>query len=89
MSCGNDTLNLKLIFLVVLKVPPPNGRVNKSFSAYIRAQLFHSNADQEWCSKAIKTQDVPGSGADIMWNDRFEWEYEADDLAFLRCVHYV
>jgi hypothetical protein len=33
----------------------------------------------------VKAKDVPlETGADIMWNAGFEWEYESDELAFLR-----
>jgi hypothetical protein len=64
--------------------PPPNGRAEKSYSAYLTAELFHAQQDQKWRSKTVKTQDGHNLGADIMWNENFEWEYEADDLAFLR-----
>lgn len=67
-------------------MPPPNGRADKKYSAYIKAQLLHEKGDQEWRSKTVATKDVPEAGGDIMWNGRFEWEYEEDDLAFLRCV---
>ncbi|KAJ7844656.1 hypothetical protein B0H13DRAFT_2364126 [Mycena leptocephala] len=65
-------------------LPPPNGRADKSFSAYVNAELLHAQQDQKWHSKTVKTQDVPGAGADAMWNERFEWEYERDEMAFLK-----
>ncbi|KAJ7164740.1 PLC-like phosphodiesterase [Mycena crocata] len=65
-------------------LPPPNGRAEKSYSAYVNAELFHNKQDQKWRTETVQTRDVSGAGADIMWNDCFEWEYEADDLAFLR-----
>ncbi|KAJ7202660.1 PLC-like phosphodiesterase [Mycena pura] len=65
-------------------LPPPNGRAGKGFSAYVHAELFHAQQDQKWQSKTHKTQDVPGAGADVMWNERFEWEFAADDLTFMR-----
>jgi len=68
----------------ISSLPPPNGCANKSYSAYIQAQLFHSTQDQQWRSKTVKTTDVPGDGADILWNEKFEWEFDADSLAFLR-----
>ncbi|KAJ6602808.1 PLC-like phosphodiesterase [Mycena vulgaris] len=68
----------------VSSLPPPNGRAEKSYSAYVAAELFHAQQDQKWRSKTVKTRDVYRAGADPMWNERFEWEYEADDLAFLR-----
>jgi phosphatidylinositol phospholipase C, delta len=65
-------------------VPPPNGREEKSFSAYVTAKLFHTEQEQKWSSKVIKTNDIPGEGGDLVWNEKFEWEFEADDLAFIR-----
>lgn len=67
-------------------VPPPNGRADKTYSAYVRAQLFHANKDQEWKSKTVKTKDTPGEGADVTWNEQLEWTFELDDLAFIRSV---
>ncbi|KAJ6554266.1 PLC-like phosphodiesterase [Mycena capillaripes] len=65
-------------------LPPPNGRADKTYSAYVRAELLHSEQDRTWSTKVVKTRDVPGAGADVLWNERFEWEFAADDLAFLR-----
>ncbi|KAF9466734.1 PLC-like phosphodiesterase [Collybia nuda] len=65
---------------------PPNGRADKTYSTYIRAQLLHATQDQEWSSVTVKTRDVPGSGANILWHGQFEWEFEKDDLAFLRLI---
>lgn len=61
-------------------VPAPNGKEGKSYSAYVRVNLFHATQDQRWRTKSIKT----GTGVDVMWNERFEWECDQDDLAFLR-----
>jgi phosphatidylinositol phospholipase C delta len=56
-----------------------------SLLAYIRAQLFHSTKDLEWRSKTAKCPGVSWDiGADVMWNEQFEWQYDADELAFLR-----
>ncbi|KAJ7676340.1 PLC-like phosphodiesterase [Mycena rosella] len=68
----------------ISSLPPPTGRAEKGYSAHINAELFHSQQDQKWRSKTVKTHDVFRAGADVLWNERFEWEYEADDLAFLR-----
>ncbi|KAJ7186489.1 PLC-like phosphodiesterase [Mycena filopes] len=75
----------------ISSLPPPNGRADKTYSAYVTAELFHAQQDQKWRSKTAKTRDVPGAGADVMWGsvgvfetERFEWEYDADELAFLR-----
>ncbi|KAF8882957.1 PLC-like phosphodiesterase [Infundibulicybe gibba] len=70
----------------ISSLPPPNGRTNKTYSSYIKAQLLHSVQDQEWKSKSVKTQDKLEQGADIMWKETFQWEYDADDLAFIRLI---
>lgn len=69
-------------------VPAPKGRSGKTFSAYLIAQLLHAGTDLEWRSKTVKTQHTEGEGADVMWQSKFEWEYDIDDMAFLRFVHY-
>ena len=46
------------------------------------------NANLEWCLKTVKTQHTEGEGADVMWQSKFEWEYDIDDMAFLRFVYY-
>ncbi|KAF8175794.1 PLC-like phosphodiesterase [Pholiota molesta] len=70
----------------VSSLPAPNGKAGKTFSAYIRAQLFHANGDIVWQSKTVKTHHSLDTGADILWQERFEWEYETDELAFLRLI---
>ncbi|KAK7443445.1 hypothetical protein VKT23_015618 [Stygiomarasmius scandens] len=70
----------------VSSLPPPKDHENESYSAYVKAELLHAKQDQDWKSKSIKARDVPGQGGDFMWNDKFEWEFEEDDLAFIRIV---
>ncbi|GLB42871.1 putative phospholipase C [Lyophyllum shimeji] len=70
----------------ISSLPPPNGRADKTFSTYARAQLFHAEKDYEWCSSTVKTRDVPGEGADVLWDETFQWEFAHDELAFLRLV---
>ena len=70
-------------------VPPPNNRTGKSFAAYILATLLRSSGSEQlqWRSKSVKTTHAPSQGADFVLPPdarRFEWEYESDDLAFLR-----
>ena len=67
-------------------VPAPNGRAGKTFSTYVRAQLLHASGDLEWRSKSIKTQHSVETGANVTWQSQFEWEYENDEMAFLRYV---
>ncbi|KAG5641631.1 hypothetical protein DXG03_004567 [Asterophora parasitica] len=72
----------------ISSLPPPNGRTDKNFLTYIRAQLLRADKspDKEWRSKTVKTRDVPASGADAIWDGAFEWEFEDDELAFLRLI---
>ncbi|KAJ7056622.1 PLC-like phosphodiesterase [Mycena amicta] len=81
-SVGRDRLNVEIVTINAL--PPPNKCGGKSFSTYISAELLHAEKDLKWQSKTIKTQDVPGEGADVMWNEKIEWEYASDELAFVR-----
>lgn len=39
-----------------------------------------------WQTKSIKVQHVADQGADALWKDQWEWDYEADELAFIRSV---
>ncbi|KAL0572214.1 hypothetical protein V5O48_009749 [Marasmius crinis-equi] len=65
-------------------LPCPSGDEGDSFYAYVRVKLFHAQQNQKWKSKSIKTKDVVGVGSDVMWNERFEWVFEEDDMAFIR-----
>nr|GAT50216.1 PLC-like phosphodiesterase [Mycena chlorophos] len=67
-------------------LPPPKGKESKSFSTYVTAELLHAEQDLKWRSETVKTQDFPGDGADVMWNEKIEWEYTKDELAFVRFV---
>ncbi|KAJ7583892.1 PLC-like phosphodiesterase [Mycena floridula] len=67
-------------------LPPPNGKVDKTYSAYVKAKLFHSTKDQEWTSSKVKTKDTPGEGANVTWNEDLEWEFESDELSFIRLL---
>ncbi|KAI5891749.1 PLC-like phosphodiesterase [Schizophyllum commune H4-8] len=68
----------------VSALPPPDDRKGKSFHTYVRADLFHSEKDQSWKSKSIEVTDTPDQGSDVVWNEKFEWEFEDDELAFIR-----
>ncbi|KDR73079.1 hypothetical protein GALMADRAFT_252526 [Galerina marginata CBS 339.88] len=81
---GREKLAVDIVGISSL--PAPNGRCGKPFSAYMRAQLLHASADLEWRSKTIKIQHDPDNGADIAWQTQFEWEYECDEMAFLRLM---
>ncbi|CAA7264564.1 unnamed protein product [Cyclocybe aegerita] len=72
----------------VSSLPAPNGRSGKTFSTYIRSQVFHASGDIERKSKSIKVQHSPDVGADVLWQSTFEYEYKADEMAFLRFLIY-
>ncbi|TFK21713.1 phospholipase C [Coprinopsis marcescibilis] len=42
----------------------------------------------KWRTKSIKVSHTPGRGADALWNESFELEYETDELAFIRLLIY-
>jgi phosphatidylinositol phospholipase C, delta len=70
-------------------VPRPDN--DDSFTVFVRAELFHSGVNQEWKSKVVKVKDAPETGANISWIEiqQFEWEYESEDLVFIRCVAHI
>ncbi|KAG7442703.1 PLC-like phosphodiesterase [Guyanagaster necrorhizus] len=71
----------------VSSLPPPNDCEGKEYKAHVSAQLFHRSGDKKWKSRSIRAEGVPGQGADIMWNQTFEWEFDIDELAFVRlCI---
>jgi len=67
-------------------VPHPNGREGKTYSTYVRVELFHTQTNKGWRSKTVKTKDVEGMGADVTWNEMFEWEFLEDPFAFVRWI---
>ncbi|TRM66560.1 PLC-like phosphodiesterase [Schizophyllum amplum] len=68
----------------VSAMPAPDDRKGKSYHTYLRADMFHSHKDFSWKTKSVETKDVPELGADVVWNEKFEWEFDEDELAFLR-----
>ncbi|KAF7312104.1 Phosphoinositide phospholipase C [Mycena indigotica] len=79
---GRERLSLEIAGISSL--PPPNGRGGKSFSTYIKVKLLHAEQDLKWQTKTQKAQDFPGHGADVMWDERVEWEYSQDELTFIQ-----
>ena len=68
-------------------MPPPNGRGDQQFGVYVRAELLHAQDDLVWSSEVITADVKVEVGADVEWSDAsFKWEYDADELAFLRSV---
>ena len=74
------------LLMNIFAVPPPDDRKGKSYHTYVRADLLHSEKNQSWKSKSIEVTDTPDQGADVVWNEKFEWEFDDDELAFLRCI---
>ncbi|KAF8635763.1 hypothetical protein AX17_003862 [Amanita inopinata Kibby_2008] len=68
----------------ISSLPPPNGKRGKSFSTYLRGQLFHADGKMEWRTKSVKTTDEPQVGSDVMWNEQLVWEFDLDELTFLK-----
>ncbi|KAF9552821.1 PLC-like phosphodiesterase [Agrocybe pediades] len=68
----------------ISSLPAPNGRAGKTFSTYLKAQLFHSGKGLKWRSKTMKVKHDTQHGADAFFHTDLLWEYENDDLAFLR-----
>ncbi|KAL4263060.1 Phosphoinositide phospholipase C [Pleurotus pulmonarius] len=71
-------------------LPTPEGReLGEPFSVYIKAHLFHASGDKKWKSSSVKVGgDLGMDGADVLWNESFEWWLDADELAFLRLSIY-
>ncbi|KAE9384987.1 PLC-like phosphodiesterase [Gymnopus androsaceus JB14] len=79
---NKDSRKVRLSIQVVgiSSAPPPKGHENKPFHAYLKADLFHEQQDQEWKSKTEKTTEE----GDATWNEILEWKFDHDELAFLR-----
>ncbi|KAG6848856.1 hypothetical protein H0H93_013394 [Arthromyces matolae] len=85
-GCASPSLSTTQRFLIFDVVPPPDGREGMTFSVYLRAQLFSVDKDLKWCSKSIETKDVPGVGADVIWDETWKWDFEDDELVFVRLL---
>ncbi|KAG1745034.1 PLC-like phosphodiesterase [Suillus paluster] len=74
---GVSERKVKLVcdIIGISSLPRPNGRTE--FSSYVHAELVQSSKNQDWRSEHVKC-------ADVMWNGSFEWEFEEDDLTFIR-----
>ncbi|KAF8876785.1 PLC-like phosphodiesterase [Gymnopilus junonius] len=68
----------------ISSLPVPKDHLDKPFSTYLHAELLHSGGDFEWRSKTIKVQPGSEGYADVSWQSQFEWEYDVDDMTFLR-----
>ncbi|KZT30133.1 PLC-like phosphodiesterase [Neolentinus lepideus HHB14362 ss-1] len=65
----------------------PVSEGTNSQDAYIRAELITSGNELKWRSATSKCASIPETGVDLMFdNATFEWEYNSDDLTFLRVL---
>ncbi|KAJ3795330.1 PLC-like phosphodiesterase [Lentinula aff. detonsa] len=58
----------------------PKGRQDKTCNVYVEAELYHNLQDQKWKSKTVATTE----DGDVMWNENLVWEFDRDELAFIR-----
>ncbi|KIK62977.1 hypothetical protein GYMLUDRAFT_41279 [Collybiopsis luxurians FD-317 M1] len=79
---GEDPQKLKLCVQVagLSSLRIPESHENKSYQAYVKVELLHEQQEQKWKSKTAETT----AEGDVMWNESFEWQFERDELAFIR-----
>ena len=70
------------------EVTPPPAEGDGEVSAAAKSTSLESVA-LRWKSKSIKVGHHPEDGADGVWNETWEWEYERDELAFIRYVSHL
>ncbi|KAJ4494862.1 PLC-like phosphodiesterase [Lentinula edodes] len=70
----------EIVGLTYLLVLPSKDYQDKTYKAYVEADLFHGVQDQNWKSKVVTTTEE----GDAVWNEALEWEFNRDELAFLR-----
>ena len=60
------------------------------FKARIRILLYHEAGEKEWRSKCVKFKPPSGTGegSDAMFEETCTWAFDADELAFIRCVSF-
>ncbi|KAF8591044.1 PLC-like phosphodiesterase [Ramaria rubella] len=64
---------------------------NRDTKAYIYADLFLPSGEKTWRSQARHSSFAHPTNphsADILWNEKFHWDFLEDDLAFLRLTVY-
>jgi len=64
-------------------VPCPDDTTK--FNSYVRVQLMDIKRTHEWKTKSRQGEAPRGStGADIVWDEKFQFSYDSDELVFLR-----
>lgn len=81
---GLSERRVKLICNIIGISSLPRPKEHTEFTPYVHAELFNSSKNHDWRSEHVKCKDVSEGGADVTWNGRFEWEFEEDDLTFIR-----
>ena len=57
----------------------------RKFRSYVRVQLLHAKRTHEWKTKSKQGEALHGSaGVDLVWDEKFQFNYDSDELAFLR-----
>ncbi|KII90364.1 hypothetical protein PLICRDRAFT_38867 [Plicaturopsis crispa FD-325 SS-3] len=84
MEAMSGKIRLTGDIIGISALPPPG---NGDFAVHVLAQLLHAQGDQKWDSKSVKCKNVPkDAGAGVWFDEHFEWEFESDELAFLRLI---
>jgi phosphatidylinositol phospholipase C delta len=64
-------------------VPCPDGATK--VHSYVRVQLMHAKLTHEWKTKSRRGNPPRGNtGVDLVWDEKFQFSYESDELVFLR-----
>ncbi|KAF8509866.1 PLC-like phosphodiesterase [Hysterangium stoloniferum] len=56
----------------------------KNTKAYVTAELFHASEDKKEKSEAVATASNDESKGEFTWDKEFAWEYNEDELTFIR-----
>lgn len=55
------------------------------FHSYVRVQLMHTKRAHEWKTRPKQGEVHDGNSTiDLVWNEKFQFSYDSDELAFLR-----
>ena len=70
------------------EVSPPSAEGDGEVSVAAKSTSLE-NVALRWKSKSISVGHHLEDGADGVWNETWEWEYERDELAFIRYVSHL
>jgi len=61
--------------------------LSQNIKSYVYSQLFLPSGEKIWQSQARHaSSSIETAQADVLWNEKFHWEYIEDDITFLRWV---